>query len=65
MLEMMTPEASAKIEMLTKTIEGDVAFHTASAGPEIPFEAETYIIRGGKKVTVTVGTYTLEHKNQN
>ena len=64
MLEMMTPEASAKVEMHTKTIEGDVAFHTASAGPDIPFEAETYVIRGGKIVIVTVGTYALEHKNE-
>ena len=39
--ETMTPEAAANTRMLTKTIEGDVAFHTASQGAEIPFAAET------------------------
>ena len=63
MLQMMTPEATAKVEMLTKTIEGHVAFHTAGR-PRDSFRGKTYVIRRGKIVTPTVGTYTLEQKDK-
>ena len=55
MLEMLSAEPMAAFDLQTKVIEGDVAFHAWTAGPRFPFGAETYVIRGGKIVSQTVG----------
>ena len=60
LLEMMSPESMANTKMLTKAIEGDVAFHTWDRGAEYPFGAETFVVRGGKIVAQTLGMYVPE-----
>ena len=56
-MEMMAAEPTTDMKMLTKEIQGDVAFHTWTGGPKYPYGAESYVIRDGKISTHTMGMY--------
>lgn len=52
-MEMLTPEVMSQFKVTQQTIDGEIAYLTASAPPAIPFLSDTFVIRGGKIVAQT------------
>lgn len=55
----LAPGAIDEFALRSLRVDGDVAYITWSAGRELPFGTDTFVVRHGKIVAQTVAIYTL------
>jgi ketosteroid isomerase-like protein len=53
----LPPAAAKHFSLRTLRVEGDLAYITWSAGREIPFGTDTFVVRDGKIVSQTFAMY--------
>jgi ketosteroid isomerase-like protein len=54
----LSPSAEDRFSLRTLRVDGDLAYITWSAGPEIPLGTDTFVVRNGKIVSQTFAMYT-------
>ena len=54
----LSPSAADRFSLRTLRVDGDLAYITWSAGPEIPLGTDTFVVRNGKIVSQTFAMYT-------
>ena len=53
----LPPGAADSFSLRTLRVEGDLAYITWSAGREVPFGTDTFVVRDGRIVSQTFATY--------